>query len=76
MLSDKSWSFVGKTYIHIPLKGPNLKVRSPEPPLEALLLVGAAPEGDVHPGEDLEDLAGDERHRQHDQDVRDVLLLL
>ena len=51
-------------------------VRSPESPLEALLFVGAAPEGDVHPGEDLEDLAGDERHRQHDQDVRDVLLLL
>ena len=30
----------------------------------------------MHPGEDLEDLAGDKRHRQHDQDVRDVLLLL
>ena len=48
----------------------------PEPPLDALLLVGAAPERHVHPGEDLEQLAGDKRHREDDQDVRDVLLLL
>ena len=48
----------------------------PESPLDALLLVGAAPQRDVHAGEDLEDLAGDERQREHDQDVRDVTLLL
>ena len=30
----------------------------------------------VQVGEDLEDLAGDEAGREHDQDDRDVLLLL
>ena len=55
---------------------PQSLTHPPEPPLDALLLVCAAPERHVHRGEDLEDLAGDERHRQDDQDVRDVLLLL
>ena len=55
---------------------PHAVTHPPEPPLDALLLVCAAPERHVHRGEDLEDLAGDERHRQDDQDVRDVLLLL